>query len=272
MTAMLSFRVLFFLATICITSLGVLHEAASSQSAYYAQIRLQDKNIDSVHSAALKAAGLGPGAGTYLTAEDIALISGWSDESLKPLHRHIVDLGGEVVTHSIFRDTVVVSFSKKAFQSLTLSLDLGKLPSDLLSSNEKVEQVLAEIIYGNLPSHIISHVHFVNSLSTVSPFQAELSSPNLGDQAPLFARDTTSYLPARPYVNPSSAELFAAYSQQRAEKYDSGLQLTAGRLSLVLPAPYPGYTLQLFRPDYLGFWIGWKSASSMRITSVGMPI
>ena len=85
-------------------------------------LRLRDRNMQAVERAASQAAGLDSSrAGAYLTAEQVAELSGRSEAELQALAAHVQQLGGQMELIGPLRDMAAACFPAAALHALTAS-------------------------------------------------------------------------------------------------------------------------------------------------------
>jgi hypothetical protein len=81
-------------------------------------LRLRERNLAAVQAAALRAGGLGPGAGAYLSADGVAALAGRTRAELAALGSFVEALGGRVAAVGPHRDAAAACFPPGAAAAL----------------------------------------------------------------------------------------------------------------------------------------------------------
>jgi hypothetical protein len=235
-------------------------------------LRLRERNLAAVQAAALRAGGLGPGAGAYLSADGVAALAGRTRAELAALGSFVEALGGRVAAVGPHRDAAAACFPPGAAAALgrggaaavpparrrllAAAADGGGSgggPAAALAAGAAAGLAAA------LPQPLADLLHFVK------PLAAAPADDGGGAAAATGARGAGSRLlleqPAGGAATPGSADGGARrgggpkamrFVTRARAAAGSPATDTGGSLTAAVAGPYPGTTL----PWPFGAWTG----------------
>lgn len=139
-------------------------------------LRFQERNLHDIKQVALRAAGLGEGAGSYLDVHHVRVMSGISENDFLKVQAALEPLGGRVKLLGLLRDAAVACFNARAADKLmsdgsyASSWHVRAPKHPLVSASKGASEftAFASAVAHALPHDIIAKLHFIKTLETVA--------------------------------------------------------------------------------------------------------